>query len=347
MKRVLLVVILLILIPFSSFSKIVLTYDSHGLRSKTVYSVQQTTYIAPGDAGENVIWDFSTAESLDTVPQHETIAATDTQDDILVTKALGVKISSYNCTRNANVYKGFQDSSHTVSFDQPIQKIVYPFSYGSKVSDTFNGRCLYHNSNDESKMAGTYSSEADGYGTLILPTGQALNDVLRVKTVEKYVESSCSDVEIESVKYLWYVAESRYPVFVTWNIHYAYENKSTTTSQASFYTLADINQPSNNPVYSNTDERTAKDIGTDITHQVYPNPYNSYFHLTYTLNKPTVVNIALYSLSGSLVKQLVDNRLQDGVQHVTHNVLSNESAGVYYLRLQFDSKLYVRSLVKE
>ncbi|MDR3236698.1 MAG: T9SS type A sorting domain-containing protein [Prevotellaceae bacterium] len=346
MKRILFVAFLLIFMPLATFAKIVLTYESHGLRSKTVASMQQTTYVAPGDAGENVMWDFSAAKPLNTVAQHETIESLGVQDELLITNASGVKFL-YNCTRSTNVYKGFQDSSRTVSFNQPIQKVVYPFSYDSKISGTFDGHSIYHSSNYEYKIAGTYSSEADGYGTLILPTGQALNDVLRVKTVEKYVESSCSDVEIESVKYLWYVAEYRYPVFVTWDIHNTYENQPTTTSQTSFYTLANINQPSSNPIYSDTDEQAAEDTGADITYQVYPNPYNSYFHLTYTLNKPTVVNIALYSLSGSLVKQLVDNRLQNGVQHVVHNVFNNESAGVYYLRLQFGNKLDVIPLMKE
>jgi hypothetical protein len=197
-------------------------------------------------------------------------------------------------------------------------------------------------------MQGTYSSEADAFGTLILPTQQVLNNVLRVKTIEKYVEESCSNVEIQIEKYLWYISEYRYPVFVTWDISYAYQDGQTAHSQTSFYTLADLHQPSDNPVYPTyTAEEHAENKVPEITHHVYPNPYNAYFHLTYTLEEPTVVNIALYSLSGNLVREIVNTRTQSGIHHITYNASGSEITGVYYLRLQFGDKLYVRALVKE
>jgi hypothetical protein len=323
-----------------------MTYESHGLKPGTVNSMQQTSYVAPGPDGENVVWDFSAAVPLQEAGNaHETIA--DGQDHVRVTGATGVKFL-YRCNKDGNVYKGFQDSVRTVVYDKPIRKIEYPFTYKSWISGSFDGRSLFRQANQETKMVGTYSSLSDAFGTLILPTQQVLNNVLRVKTMEKYVEESCSNVEIEIEKYLWYVQEYRYPVFVTWDISYTYQDGKTTHSQTSFYTLADISQPSDKPVYPTyTAEEQAKNKEPEITHHVYPNPYNSYFHLTYTLDEPTVVNIALYSLSGNLVREIVNNRTQSGIQHITYNASGNEVTGVYYLRLQFGDKLYVRAMVKE
>ena len=323
----------------------VMTYESHGLQPGTVNSMQQTEYVAPGPGGENVSWDFSTATPLPNVKNaHETIA--DGADHVMVTGATGVKFS-YQCNSGGNVYKGFQDSIRTVSYDKPIRKMEYPFTYKSWISGSFDGHSLLHQANQETKMQGTYSSEADAFGTLILPTRQILTNVLRVKTMEKYVEESCSNVEIEIEKYLWYVSEYRYPVFVTWDISYTYQDGQTTHSQTSFYTLADIHQPSDKPVYPTyTAEEQAENNEPEITHHVYPNPYNSYFHLTYTLDEPAVVNIALYSLSGNLVREIVSNRPQSGIHHITYNA-GNEATGVYYLRLQFGDKLYVRAMVKD
>jgi hypothetical protein len=323
-----------------------MTYESHGLKPGTVNSMQQTSYVAPGPDGENVVWDFSAATPLQEAGNaHETID--DGQDRVMVTGATGVKFS-YQCNRDGNVYKGFQDSIRTVIYDKPIRKIEYPFSYKSWISGSFDGRSLFHQANQETKMVGTYSSLSDAFGTLILPTQQVLTNVLRVKTMEKYVEESCSNVEIEIEKYLWYISEYRYPVFVTWDISYTYQDGQTTHSQTSFYTLADIHQPSDKPVYPiYTAEEQEKSKDPEITHHVYPNPYNAYFHLTYTLDEPTLVNIALYSLSGNLVREIVGNRIQNGIHHITYNASGNEVTGVYYLRLQFGDKLYVRAMVKE
>jgi hypothetical protein len=333
--------------PLAGFSQAVITYESHGLKPGTVNSMQQTSYIAPGPGGENVVWDFSAA-----IPQqnagnaHETVDSGYDNSHIVVTGTTGTKFS-YQCDSQGNVYEGFQDSLRTVAYDKPIRKIAYPFAYGSRISGGFDGRSLFRQANWETKMRGTYSSEADAYGKLILPTQQELTNVLRVKTVEKYVEESCSNVDIEVEKYLWYVPEYRYPVFVTWDIRYTYQDGQTANSQTSFYTLADIYQPADIPVYPTyTAEERSERKAPEITHHVYPNPFNAYFNLTYTLDEPTVVNIALYSLSGSLVREIVSNRTQNGIHHVTYSV-GNEPTGVYYLRLQFGDKLYVRALVKE
>jgi hypothetical protein len=323
-----------------------MTYESHGLKPGTVNSMQQTNYVAPGPGGEKIVWDFSAAEPVkDMQSAHETIA--DGQDRVMVTNATGVKFQ-YQCNSDGNVFKGFQDSIRTVIYDKPIRKIEYPFTHKSWVSGSFDGRSIFHKANQETKMQGTYSSEADATGTLILPTQQVLNNVLRVKTMEKYVEESCSNVEIEVEKYLWYVPEYRYPAFVTWDIDYRYQDGKTAHTQTSFYTLADIHQPGDKPVYPiYTAEEEAQNENTEITHHVYPNPYNAYFHLTYTLPQPTLVNIALYSLSGNLVREIVGSVTQSGIHHITYNALGNEITGVYYLRLQFGDKLYVRALVKE
>jgi hypothetical protein len=348
MKRTLLAIFLIL--PFAGFSQVTMSYESHGLKPGTVNSMQQTDYIAPGPGGEKIVWDFSAEGSVQDVKDvvkevNETIA--DGQDRVIVTGATGVKFQ-YECNKYGNVYKGFQDDVRTVIYDEPIYKIRYPFSHGSQISGTFDGRSIFHQTNQETKMQGTYSSEADATGTLILPTRQVLDNVLRVKTIEKYVEESCSSVEIEVEKYLWYVPEYRYPVFVTWDIGYTYQDGKTAHTQTSFYTLADIHQPGDKPVYPTyTAEEQEQNEDTEIIHHVYPNPYNAYFHLTYTLPQPTLVNIALYSLSGNLVREIVGNLTQSGIHHITYNALGNEVTGVYYLRLQFGDKLYVRALVKE
>jgi hypothetical protein len=365
MKRTILAIFLLF--PLVGFSQLVMTYESHGLKPGTINSMQATSYMAPGEGGAKKIWDFSSSTPIAGQDGANEVISSNDRYHTLVTGISGAKFS-YLCNKEANIYDGYQYENYTLIYNQPIRKIVYPFSYGSSISGSFDARYVYDNgkmsslssadivntyeygnNSLEGKMVGTYSSEADAHGTLILPGGQVLNDVLRVKTVEKYVQELCSNVEVETVKYLWYISEHRYPVFVTWDIHSTDPNgQEVSNSQASFYTLADIHQTPDTPVYTTlTDENEADTENVEVNYQIYPNPYNAYFHVTYTLDKPTNVTISLYSLSGNLVSHIVDNRIQNGVQHVTYNTSGNEITGVYYLRLQFGEKLYVRALVKE
>ena len=88
-------------------------------------------------------------------------------------------------------------------------------------------------------------------------------------------------------------------------------------------------------------------VAPEVTYSVYPNPYNSYFHLTYTLERETLVDIALFSTSGQYIKHLVKSVRQRGPQHITYNPRSSDLAGFYLLRMTFDDKVYVQPLVKE
>ncbi len=325
------------LMPLAAVSQPVMTFKTHGLQPGAPNTMQQVDYSAPGNGGANALWDFSAVNVIDTPELQESLSLSDDEQLITVTNASGGKFT-YSCDLSGNIFNGYADITQTIVYDLPIRKVNYPFSYGD---------ALAGNSTMEHYMAGSYSSEGDGYGTLVLPNGRVLKNVLRLRTVEKYVEERCQSAEVEMVKYLWYIEEHRYPVFVTWDVKHVYTDGRETNSQASFYTTADLLQVEDEPVYER-DNTTGDVIDVRaVQHSVYPNPYSDYMHITYTLNKPTTVNISLYSLSGSLVSEIVSGQLQDGVQHITYTPRSNvEISGTYYLRLQFGDKVYVRALLK-
>ncbi|MDR2361948.1 MAG: T9SS type A sorting domain-containing protein [Prevotellaceae bacterium] len=322
----------------------VLTYQTHGLRAGESHGMQKVEYLSPGNAEAKQVWDFRSVSPID--PQRIETIDNGEAGKLKVTSADGSKFT-YTCNEYANVYEGYVSTGRTIEFEKPITKIKYPFGYGSRLAGDFNGHCYYGaNLSHAGTIAGSFSSEADAYGVLRLPNDVTLHNVLRVKTRESYVESLCSHVHIETVKYLWYAPEYRYPVLVTWEISYSYENGETKTVTESFYTTEKLVSNTATPVIADT-PKPAQEDPVDIKYTVYPNPYNSYFHLTYTLEKETMVNIALYTASGQFVTFLVKNQKQNGVQHVTYNPISADFAGMYVVRLLFDDKVYTKTLIKD
>ncbi len=335
------------LMPLAGISQPVMTFQTHGMQPGTPNTMQQVNYIAPGNGGANVLWDFSDATAVDSPETQETVSLSADKRYVTVTNVSGGKFM-YTCDISGNAFNGYEDAHQVIVYDQPIQKVSYPFSYGDALAGAFSARTRYANSTTEHYKAGSYSSEGDGYGTLVLPNGRVLKNALRLRTVEKYVEERCQSAEVEMVKYLWYIEEYRYPVFVTWDVLYTYADGRRENSQASFYTTATLPQVEDKPVYEQKNDISGNDLEVQsVQHSVYPNPYSDYMHITYTLNKPTLVNISLYSLSGSLVSEIVSGQMQNGVQHITYTPRSNaEISGTYYLRLQFGDKVYVRALLK-
>ncbi|MDR1405633.1 MAG: T9SS type A sorting domain-containing protein [Prevotellaceae bacterium] len=343
----------LLLAASAGFSQPVLTYSTHGLKAGEHNSMRQVQYVEPGAAGAMQIWDYSHLSPLnegktETVEQAENNA-------VKVTAADG-GVFIYACDEDANVYESYAGPGRITRFEQPIVKIRYPFAYGAMLTGSFSARCFYGENHEMGgNMAGNYSSEADAYGVLLLPDNVKLYNVLRVKTKESYVEELCSNTQVELVKYLWYAPEYRYPVFVTWNITYTPENGTPATVNESFCTTA---TPTGTPAMESpgitltADDITESQIaGTivapEVTYSIFPNPYNSYFHLTYTLERETLVDIALFSTSGQYIKHLVKSTRQSGPQHITYNPHSSDLAGFYVLRMTFDDKVYVQPLVKE
>jgi hypothetical protein len=336
-----------------AFAQPVLTYRTHGLKAGENNSMRQVQYVEPGNAGAMQVWDYTRLSPLnegktETVEQGENGA-------LKVTNVDG-GVFTYACNEEANVYENYTGPGRMIRFEQPIIKIRYPFGYGATLTGSFSARCFYGANHEMGgNMAGNYSSEADAYGVLLLPDNVKLYNVLRVKTKESYVEELCNNTQVELVKYLWYAPEYRYPVFVTWNITYTPENGTPTTVNESFYTTATL---VSTPAAATPDiTLTAEDVteeqiantivAPEVTYSIFPNPYNSYFHLTYTLEKETLVDIALFSTSGQYIKHLVKSVRQKGPQHVTYNPRSSDLAGFYLLRMTFDDKVYVQSLVKE
>ncbi|HTY38763.1 MAG TPA: T9SS type A sorting domain-containing protein [Bacteroidota bacterium] len=81
----------------------------------------------------------------------------------------------------------------------------------------------------------------------------------------------------------------------------------------------------------------------------YPNPFNPSTTISYRLDKPSTVHLAVYDITGRVVETLVDMSQQEGRYSVRWNAGERPSArvasGMYFARLQVGDQVQVQKMI--
>ena len=92
----------------------------------------------------------------------------------------------------------------------PLRELIFPLTYGDSYIDGFTRYFFDQSGSGAHFSAGTYSVVVDGWGTLITPEGEGLNDVIRVYTVRTYTDSSAMGIEqVTQRNYRWFQADRK------------------------------------------------------------------------------------------------------------------------------------------
>lgn len=171
---------------------------------------------SPGNAGANQTWDFSSLVTIsgtqyDTViPAYAAPSSSDYPDANIAIQNLNYNYYSFykNCNDSFAYYGAKGLSWQRISTD-PSKMLTYPFTYNSTFNDNY-----YFDENSGGTLFYTTGSSvalADGYGTLILPSG-TFSDVLRVKTTGSTYYSSSSNTTYYT-SYYFYLPGNHQPIF--------------------------------------------------------------------------------------------------------------------------------------
>jgi hypothetical protein len=184
----------------------------------------------------------------------------------------------------------------------------------------------------------------DGYGTLKLPNGVTLNNVLRVKTTEVQKRLSGNTYDLAEEKYLWYSQDFRYPVFVIIHLSSGGANGAASVSKSSYVSLAALSAPPASNAGS-SEQPVPVAAAPDVEHNIYPNPVVDAANITYKLPYDTKVSIAVYTTTSVCVRKIVTNELQAaGEYSYSYAPLV---AGTYFVRFAFGDKTYTEQIVKK
>lgn len=338
----------LALIPcMNALPQYVLTYRNNAILKGDAILSKEIKYVEPGNAGSNQIWDFSRA----------VFKGSDNTNHVLATPSAKLPgVSEYNLLLNEGEReyylnlsssgleeKGYTSKDLNLVYSDPVLKMKYPFSYGESFTDKWAGTALYQGVT-RIELSGDYIVTADAYGTLILPE-QTFTNVLRVKSEKNSIEvNPCSSSVVRITRYAWYAAGYRYPLLVV-----AVTESKTGNQEPVITKTATINvqQPVAPETIAGAGD-TQPQPSNDVAVSVYPNPFTDNFSFNYFLRKSTQVKIALYDLTGKVVKMVQPEEVQaEGVHTGELSAAELDMApGMYYLRFTFENKVVVKKVVK-
>jgi len=281
------------------------------------------------------VWDFSAAQ-ITGEAYSEKLGSENGR--IAVTGDAGA-VFQFDVTPYGNDFYGYKAPGYSVVYENPVLKTKYPFTYMDRHSGEYYG----YIAQGEQKFVidGTFSSEVDGYGTLKLPNGITLKNVLRVKTTETQKRYYCSANTYSEVKYLWYSQDFRYPVLVSIHNTSEVNNGGKSESQSTHVNVAALT-PVAAPAANDSEIKSA---AHEVEHKVYPNPTELETNITYTLTEDAKVSVAVYTSGNMCVAKIVDGQRQPaGSYSYTYRP---QVSGIYFVRFALGDKVYVEQVVKK
>lgn len=235
-----------------------------------------------GVTGMGVTWDYTNLAGYENEQRDvEVVDPTSTtyaSDFPSSTQAilLGSSITSYySSTASDRTSHGFMFNEPTfgdviAKFDtDPEIVATYPFAQGNSVSDVFSGSIDYLGGAASVAATGVSYATVDGEGTLDLPGGVSLSNVIRYKLVDTSwatitIPINLGDMEFIRTQYEYYdYTVSNLPVFIHSTITVQNVGASTPTTEVPLVLS-----------YYPTTEFVGLNDQEEVSYSVYPNPAN-------------------------------------------------------------------------
>lgn len=226
---------------------------------------------------------------------------------------------------------GLNSSSINLTFTNTAVIAKFPIGLGSSFSDNIAGTFVFSVSGN---FTGTVSTVADGSGSLWLPGGQALHNVLRVKSVQtlNLLLGFLPFGTAKQVVYNYFHASQKFPVL---NVTYSSLQLFGSTTPSTSVVITGNSKS----IYMSLEESEWKEEAVSL----YPNPVSDLLHLE--LDKSLQVKrISCIDARGAM---LFERDGAEAIEQVKTMDLSQWPEGLYLLRFSGEGKdLSRRILVK-
>lgn len=359
--------ILIYLLIISSTIHAQLNTIHNSLRSGDIIIKQQVEFKNPGEAKAHEFWDFSQVKLINEEYELEYSEAPLIGDSVYVMGynqfpkqarqhlefIIGKEHNTmyyFKQTKDSLLLLGHENVAVVLENKQPILNLKFPLNYGGlPILSKYTTKGLYSGTT-EIESEGNISISADAFGTMVLPSGDTINPVLRVK-IQQTIKDLSNASQLDNIggqifeSYRWYSKGYRYPIFET------VQNREITTDSILFSTAFYF--PPQDHLYLDTDPENlalldklwdyTKD-DTDIfkkvdlfedkqyKYNIYPNPVLDILNIEYVLDLEVPVNIIMATIDGKVVKNIYRNRQTIGKQFEQVDC-SNLMVGVYLLKV--------------
>lgn len=366
------------------FVKAQINYSHNAIRPGDELIKQQVEYKDPGREGENVIWDFGRLKSINDqytlnysspiliensiyIMGGDTILAKNVKPDELIIGTEHYTMYYYRQKENRSEVLGHENPTTLLRYSNPLLVSPFPVNYKDTFQSSYRSEGIY-SAKVPFATVGTIEGKADAYGVIILPSGDTLNHVLRIKTTQTIQEkiskaNNQNDVLFNTIieRYKWYSKGYRYPIFETVRTINVQDTLEQTEFQTAFFfppqehlyldndknNLAVLDSLWNMEHNSNikdpiiTPENTAK-----LSYNFYPNPVVSQLTLEYYLEKSTNVNVTIFSMEGRLVENIHIGYKDKGL-HAEYIDCSLLPKGTYILRIEANNRYTSDKIIKK
>lgn len=322
-------------IAFLGYSQTTMKFETHALQANHTHSTQYVENVEAGEGGENQIWNFSDFH-CGNLKSSQIDATENLKIDYPAITNIVVSDDEnfffFDVDEFGIDYYGLTTPNSEIFFDEPMAKMRYPFTYGDYEEGTFSGAGLYYGQ-ISTDIYGTYTIEADGYGTLLLPNDVTLNNTLRIKTTHHTTEiAPCDITEFFNTKYLWYSPEHRYPIMVVIETEKINKGEST-TSVTGYY--------NEQALQASTVESNINFANFEV--RVYPNPTSEEINISYNLPEKNKVALELYDITGMKVATIQEETEQAGKNAVNYS--PNLAVGTYFIKMTVGKETFFSKVV--
>jgi len=317
------------------FTQVTLTFANSGFvpgDNSTQYSAD-TTGITPGTTGASHTWNFGSLAigTTTTVSNYVLPSTTPSGASYPTATVAAVSGTSYEYfTINSSSYTvdGTATSSATMIYTNTEKVMSYPFAYTNNSSDNF--ACTFTSSGTLFYRTATISTTADGWGTLVLPSGS--HSTLRVDMVQNIRDSSSYGIWTYVIDtYMWYDGVHKTPLL---EINLVNENIMGTIYAGK-------------TIYVEQSAAGIEDYagGLSAIH-VYPNPSTGLMTISVDSKETTTSEISILDVQGKTVKQINDPLIGNGANQFNLDI-TDLPVGIYFARIATPKGMLYKKLVKE
>ncbi|MDR0541661.1 MAG: T9SS type A sorting domain-containing protein [Dysgonamonadaceae bacterium] len=327
---------------------------------------RQVEYKDPGRSGENVIWDFGKLPSVNDeyslvysspsltgnsayIMGMDTIPASEAESDELITGTEHYTMYYYRLSEGGLHVLGHENPTNLLQYTSPLLSAAYPLASGESRSENYVSRGIYSSSQSFSNR-GDVEITADAKGMMILPSGDTLKRVLRIKSVQTIQENSSSKTQAVLENFKWYAQGYRYPVFET--VRTKLSNDSVETLQfetAFFYPPQDhyyLDDDAENLALQDSEHAEKPDNPWEgLNYNFYPNPVTTFLNMELYLPRAAHVKLQLHTQSGLFLLNESKGSLSCGL-HSLRLDLPVLATGNYILTILLDDYPVSETIMK-
>ena len=321
---------------------------------------QRVDYKDPGRSGENVIWDFGQLFSIDPeynlsyydiqpVDDSTYLALRDTipaaellQGDLMA----GVEHHTAYWLRMVEdtiISLGHENPVVLMKHNPPLLSMPFPFGYGQETEREYRSSGFY-SSREPVVTEGNIHLKADAFGKMVLPSGDTLDHVLRIKSLQTIADAdttrsdSIPRLKMFTEYFRWFVKGYRYPVFETTRVFDVSDIDTIEIFGTAFFfpplEHLYLEQDSANMAVLDSlwnigigigyggegneggeegDEGDDPPGNINLKYNYFPNPVAETLYVEYYFEATTTVTITLFDMNGLPVRILNKGALQWGL----------------------------------